>query len=183
MTAVTTAEAYGQGQDFLATLVRDFPGLPLPTLQLTLVRGELRAFGFLKNPEDVDLWAAAACEPATSNDIYRTVCFPIAGVPLDLFAIDRAFKAPTADTYECLHCGAMFGIAGTSNGSDEDFALDEAYRADVDFHESGKCRQAAAPSQTTTASSALAVVPAPAAGSAPSPHGSAAGAPSPEVEP
>ena len=43
------------------------------------------------------------------------------------------------ETYECSRCGAAFGIAGENTGSDDDYAADEYYASEVEFHESGRC--------------------------------------------
>src|SRR6266702_1232436 len=43
------------------------------------------------------------------------------------------------DTFTCDRCGAMFGIFGTNTGSDEDWAADEYYASEVEYHQSGEC--------------------------------------------
>lgn len=43
------------------------------------------------------------------------------------------------DTYTCRYCSAAFGITGIHTGSDDDYAADEYYREQVDYHEAGEC--------------------------------------------
>ena len=45
----------------------------------------------------------------------------------------------TVSTYECERCGAAFGIAGCSTGSDEDREADEYFDEQIAHHESGAC--------------------------------------------
>lgn len=45
----------------------------------------------------------------------------------------------SAETYSCNRCGVRVGIAGENTGSDDDYAAEESYAADVEFHESGEC--------------------------------------------
>ena len=39
----------------------------------------------------------------------------------------------------CHGCGARFGIAGQSTGSDDDCLAEETFEEDVRYHESGEC--------------------------------------------
>jgi hypothetical protein len=48
------------------------------------------------------------------------------------------------DEYTCGHCGAGFGIAGEHTGSEDDYAADEYFTAQIDWHRSGACSPAAA---------------------------------------
>lgn len=41
--------------------------------------------------------------------------------------------------YDCAKCGAMFGISGGPNMTDEDYEASEWYDAEVALHESGAC--------------------------------------------
>jgi hypothetical protein len=50
----------------------------------------------------------------------------------------------SATFYDCSRCDAQFGIAGESSGSDEDYAADDYFDSQVEWHESGKCEPAAA---------------------------------------
>lgn len=49
----------------------------------------------------------------------------------------------SVETYECDKCGARFGIAGVNTGSDEDYAADDYFNEQVEWHESGECLRAA----------------------------------------
>lgn len=48
----------------------------------------------------------------------------------------------SADWYTCSRCGAQMGIAGTSTGSDDDYATDDYFESEVERHESGECTPA-----------------------------------------
>lgn len=44
-------------------------------------------------------------------------------------------------TYTCTQrgCGAQFGIAGVSSGTEDDRAADDYHREQIEWHESGQC--------------------------------------------
>lgn len=50
----------------------------------------------------------------------------------------------SSDTYTCSHCGQWLGITGPGSGTDEDYAAEEHYVAEVDYHERGECTPVAA---------------------------------------
>lgn len=55
-----------------------------------------------------------------------------------------AAPEPSVSEYHCRFCDARFGIAGEFTGSDDDYAAEEYYRAEVERHESGECAPGAA---------------------------------------
>lgn len=50
----------------------------------------------------------------------------------------------SVDTYTCSHCGQWLGITGPGSGTDDDFAAEEHYASEVDYHERGECTPVAA---------------------------------------
>jgi hypothetical protein len=45
----------------------------------------------------------------------------------------------SVETYTCSNCGAQLGIAGENSGSEGDFAADDYYAQEVEYHRSGEC--------------------------------------------
>lgn len=45
----------------------------------------------------------------------------------------------SVSTYTCPNCGQWLGITGPGSGTDEDYAAEEHYASEVEYHESGQC--------------------------------------------
>lgn len=53
----------------------------------------------------------------------------------------------SVETYECTRCGAYLGITGPGSGSEDDYAAEEYFASEVEYHESGQCNPAADPAR------------------------------------
>lgn len=43
------------------------------------------------------------------------------------------------ETYECSRCGAKLGITGPGSGTEDDYAAEEYFASEVEYHETGQC--------------------------------------------
>jgi hypothetical protein len=48
----------------------------------------------------------------------------------------------SVELYTCNRCGATLGITGPGSGTEDDYAAEEHFDSEVEYHESGKCAPA-----------------------------------------
>lgn len=93
-----------------------------------------------ENPHNADLLALNLNEDgAEAHVVARRATWQQVADQLAALGVVATPAEPTAEFYKCRHCGAEFGIAGVSSGSDDDLATEDYFDDEVRRHESGEC--------------------------------------------
>lgn len=122
-------------------------GLPLPsivTLYDHAVTDVPIHFATLEALTDWATWQEASIteRPTELGDVHYGTEFEMGGLRVGAVYIAPA-PTSTVSAFTCSSCDAQFGIAGEHSGSDDDYAADEYYDAQVEYHESGECMRTA----------------------------------------